>query len=523
MNIVADDNIITILCNGKKVPYIYKNGYYDYKYGEQIFVKLKKDKNSCKLSSINKNGIYTFYVKQKITFLDYFILFILFGFPILYFLNKLFFITVDKLYIPKKSLTYLPILILIIGILLRIIYFYTIDHNMFQHDLKGHQEFIKLLAQDWILPQGNKGLEYPQQHFYYLLAAVFYKVQLLIGFSENSSLHNIAYISLIGSIIFLIFSYKFVKLISNSFFVTNTLLVFTSLTPTLIYMTTRVNNDALVMPLAVATLYYLIRSYKSNFNKYFFTTLILTTVLFLTKISSATIELLFFVMLIFTYKENNNIKSKLFIFSFVGVFILGFTLLKAYIPVTGSFHFVNSASYINQTIEPLTLNYFTSFNFLELIEMGHSHVMGSDDIRYSFLTYQYGTMLFGEFDYVQFYEKSNYLMLIMQTIILLGLIFVLGFISYIVNIYKVSFLEKLLFLTLLLNFILILKFLFSYPSVCNTDFRYFLPSFILIGYFISKGIEYLQLSKPIKYTTTFLISILGIVEILYFVELFKVI
>ena len=523
MNIVANDNIISILCNGKKIPYIYKAGYFDYKYGEQIFVKLKKGKNSCKLSSINKSGLYTFYIKQKITFLDYFILFTLFGFPIIYFLNKFFFIIIDKLYIPKRSLAYLPILILMIGILLRITYFFTIDHNMFQHDLKGHQEFITLLAQEWILPQSNKGLEYPQQQFYYLLAAAIYKFQILIGLSENISLHNIAYISLVGSIVFLIFSYNFIRLLSNSFFVTNVLLVFTSLTPTLIYMTTRVNNDALVMPLATATLFYLIKSYKSNFNKYFFITLILTTVLFLTKISSAPIELLFFTMLIFTYKENNNIRTKLSIFSIVGVFILGFTLLKAYIPVTNSFHFVNSASYINQTIQHFTLDYFTSFNFLELIEMGHSHLMGNDNIRYSFLTYQYGTMLFGEFDYIQLYKKSKYLMLIMQTITFLGLIFVIGFISYVVNIYKVSFLEKLLFVTLLLNFILILKFIFSYPSVCNTDFRYFVPSFILIGYFISKGIEYFHFSKFLKHTTTFLISILGVVEILYFIELFKVV
>jgi len=42
------------------------------------------------------------------------------------------------------------------------------------------------------------------------------------------------------------------------------------------------------------------------------------------------------------------------------------------------FYFVNSAKFPKQTIENLNSEYLFSFNFLELLKQGFSHVFGAD-------------------------------------------------------------------------------------------------------------------------------------------------
>jgi len=65
------------------------------------------------------------------------------------------------------------------------------------------------------------------------------------------------------------------------------------------------------------------------------------------------------------------------------------------------FYFVNSAKFPKQTIENLNSEYLFSFNFLELLKPGVL-AMSLELMRpsnFSLPTYQFGTMLFGEFDY----------------------------------------------------------------------------------------------------------------------------
>jgi len=52
------------------------------------------------------------------------------------------------------------------------------------------------------------------------------------------------------------------------------------------------------------------------------------------------------------------------------------------------------------------VNISSAFNFLELLKQGFSYVFGADEVRFSLPTYQFGTMLFGEFDYRYFVQKE---------------------------------------------------------------------------------------------------------------------
>jgi len=424
----------------------------------------------------------------------------------------------------KEGINY-ALILLLLGIVIRAFYQNKYGVMLFQHDWHGHVAFIKHIAQTWALPVPTKGLEYPQQPLYYYLAGGLYALSSELGFSEKMSLEIIGYFSFLCSVAFLIYGYKFIALLTNEKHVKTIAMVFLALTPSLVYLSARISNDTLVMALSAAALYTMVKSYQTQFKNYFYIAIITTTLLFLTKISTAGIELLFLALLLLVYKDSKpqempHIQKRVYLFGIVGIFLVAYTLWRVYMPLDGQFYMVNSSgSYPNQTIENLNLNYFASFNFVSLFQAGQSYVFGEDSIRYSFMTYQYGTMFFGEFDYAFFTNQTPWLKEVMQSVFLLGLILVIGFLTYILNLHKISGLKRLLFVTLLINFLLIVKFMSDFPSVCNTDFRYFVSSFLIFAFVFAQGLDYLKRIQLLKKTVEVSIVLLALGEIIFFIGL----
>jgi len=539
LHIAAEKNQIRLVeCNGIKIVFPYKKQQWFEGMGEEVNFSMKKGSNDCKVYTDNFGKVYTPAIKQKITFLDYCILFCLLGIPLFGVLFTVFIggINLVKSRIPatfprldknsgnKPEPTRFLLVILFAGAVIRVLYFEKFGITLFQHDWHGHIEFIKYMAQNWTLPLPSKGLEYPQQPLYYLLAGGVYALLTHFGLDEGETLYAVGYFSLLCSMFFLYYAYRFMTLVTQSVWVRGVAIVFVSLTPSLVYLSARINNDALVMALGAFSLYYIVKSYQSGFEKSFYTALTGVSLLFMTKISASPMEVLLFILLILAYYrgkryEQTQVKKKLYWFGVVGLFLLGFTLLRVYTPVENAFHMVNSAKFPKQTIEALDWGYFSTFHFKELLMAGQSYVFGDDAIRFSFLTYQYGTMFFGEFDYTYFLEKSPYLKMAMQAVLLSGLLFVLGFIVYLLRLYREPLLHKLLLATFLLNLVLVLKFMFSFPSVCNTDFRYFVGSFVLIGFIFAKGLEPIHRGRVVGRVLNIWVALLAVSEIIFFVLL----
>jgi hypothetical protein len=516
VNIVVDDSLLSFKLNGEEIfdNKKYNKPHIDYKYGEYLYLNLKSGENLIEVKSINKGGTYSFKIKKMFSYFEMFFLFITIFIPIFAFI---FFNILDV--IRKKSMVgfkykeYLSIAlaILIIGSLIRLIFYMNHSYMYYQHDLTAHIEFIKFFANHFEIPPPHKALEFPQQPLYYALMGTIFKI--------TNSMWFVGFCSVILSIIALIYSYKTLKLLTDSTFVQNTALSFIAFTPSIVYLSSRINNDSLNLTLAVMTIYYIIKSYKSEFIEHFYKALFFASMLFLTKISSATIMLFFMFLLFATYFKGIKIRNKeaitnrLFIFGSISFLLLFFTILRIYLPVEGDFRFVESYRYPNQTIENLSLfGYFLDFNFSKLLEFSQSYVFESkgDEVRYSFLTYQFGTMLFGEFKYEHLLNTITILNPLMQLIYLFALIFVVGFISFWLFFKRFDFITKSITLIWIVNLILVLKFIFSYPSICNTDFRYYTPSFLILGFIFAKGLEQLTILRRVS---IYSLSALAICEI----------
>ena len=499
---VKNVDIVSFECNDKQ--HFFKTGEKKwFETGEQeVVAAIHEGSNDCKVK-ISDNYGDNIVVKQKMMFVDYYILFILLGIPAFHVIFKIFLwllrlIKNKRSYIKFDTTSLWLPLILLLGIVIRVLYIQKYGIVTFQHDWHAHIELIKYMANHWTLPMPLKGLEFPQQPLYYIVTGGIYSLLAQMGLSENGALYGVGYFSLFCSFVFLYYGYKFIVLVLESHWARVVAMLFLSLTPAIVYLAAYINNDVLVIALSAFSLYYIVRSYYSDFREGFWRALIGVSLLFMTKLSAAPIEILFLSLLIYKYlvlqeHQIKNIQQRIYWYGIVGIFLLGFTLLRVYSPLDNTFHMViSTGEYPGQEIGNLDFGYFFSFRILPLLHTGYSYVFGNESISHSYLTYQYGTMFFGEFNYQAFFENYASVRWTMQGVLFFGLIYVFGVFSFAAQFKSVSFLGKTLFIVLIINFIIILKFAVTYPSISNTDFRYFAASFPILAFVFAQGLSYMR-------------------------------
>ena len=528
LNLVADDKLQEVRVNNEKVPPVvtYKEGRTSYKaatYGDKYETNLKSGENTLTIRSYNNGGNYSVRIAQHRTFFDYLIFYAFVIFPVCIFAFQLFtFVTQN----PEKLASFfnnIPALVyfLLIAIVIRLFYFNSMGFIQFQHDYQGHIEYIKFFAENFTIPLPHQGWEYPQQPLYYIITGIVYKIGTLLDYKENQILFFISGLTSVLSCIALIFAYRLLRLLTPSKFIQFIALAYLAFTPSLIYMSSRINNDPWAFSFATIALFYVIASYKHNFQKYLCPALIFSGLALLTKVSTISLWLLFFILLISSYfRAPQDFKKPLFHYAWVGILLLSYTIYKSYSFSTGELVMVNSGIWPGQDLRPLDANYLLSFNFSELFDRAHAYWNDQQTslIKRSFWTYQYGTMLFGEFDYSYWKALDSHLTITMQVIIVLALLFPIGVIASLFR--EKSIIEISLLVMAIANVLLLIKFMFQFPSSANSDFRYYAPCFFAFAYLMAIGMDFIgRIHITVKKTLAWLVGILCGFEALYILSL----
>jgi len=535
LHIQAKRNTLrTIYCNQQIFSFPHTGRLWFARNNKEIAINLQRETNHCQIILHKDAQHFKTILKRKYTYIDYIAFFIFFGLPFISVLFKGLLWILEKIrmktalspnphHVEKTSIYLLMILFLGMGI--RVLYFQKFGVTNFQHDWQGHIEFLKYIATHWSLPLGEEGLQFPQQPLYYVITAGLYTLGIKLGLEDMQALHMLGYFALFCSFVFLYYGYKFFILITENKWIQMLAMLFIAFTPALVYMSALINNDVLVMALASYALYYSVKGYFYHFKHYFYRALLGVSLLFISKISAASMEILLFALLILSYLSQENratIKRNLFLFSIVGMFLLGITLLKVYLPIEQAFHMVNSHGFFpNQHIPSLDIRFFFYLDIEHLFGYEATETYLKDTATYTFLNHQYRTMLIGEFNYRDYFEHMHGLKQMIRAIFFFGFIYIIGFLTYIVSIKKTSTLEKLFLIIVLINLSLILRFIFEYPSISNTDFRYFAPNFIVLGYIFAKGLSYLRIYRIAQYLLTILATLLVMTEIYFFILLLR--
>jgi len=330
--------------------------------------------------------------------------------------------------------------------------------------------------------------------------------------------------SVVFSILWLIIGLKLIQLYTKSRLLINLFVAFLSFTPSFIFMSTIIGNDSLNVLLGILSLYAVSMYFITKNIRFFYVAFISILLAMLTKISSALYAIFFVVVLLVMYfqRESDQIRYKKAILKFciAVLFVFGLALIKAYVPTTGEFLFINSSLFENQIIPALNFDYFMSFHLTDLIAAAQSYVFGVDDIRFSLPTYLYGTMFTGEYDYTKYFKSGSLFQLSSQLMYLFGLIYVVGMAAYIYFYKTLQVLHKLLIIPVTINMVLIFKLLLEFWDVSNSDFRFFSPTFAVLGLIFVLGIgELLKRYPKLKQTIVSLSVLLASIEIFWVIKL----
>ena len=519
VGIRVDDVIKEVKINGKTLDLNYNKNKYshkelnDYRFGYQFTLPLKRGVNHLEVEGYNRGGPASFDVNMGMSLVEYLLLFLFVITPFMFATFKLFFLTLEKVKFKRPStkwLYYMPFIIIAVGMMLRMNVLLNVNNYTYQHDVGGHIDMVKYYAEhDFDFPQADKYLQAPQQVLYYFISAQVYKISKALEYKDSEAIYAVRSISLLYAFGVMFMGYLFIQLFTRDRFYISIFTAFLSLTPYFVFMGAQINNDTFNGFLGMLSLYFIFKYFKRPTTKRFLILLLIIPLAIFTKISSLLFALTFLVVLFLHYAyyakderrffHKKEIQNRIFILSYITIFVFTLALLKAYVPAVAEFRFVNSDLYSNQLIPFLDLGYFFSFHWFDLIEQGQSYVFGHNAVRHSFLTYQYGTLFIGEYDYAKYYDKGTYFKFITQGIYLFGIIYIIGLFAFLLRFKHLTPLKKLLLFPVVINMLLIIKFLSSYWVICNSDFRYYSPVIGAIGVIFVLGIkEVLEKFPPLK-------------------------
>lgn len=506
IGIAVDDELLALKINNLSISLQESKRRYaqphlnDWQSGYTFDIPLMKGENLLTVIESDSGGKFGLKIGRGLSCLDYFMIFAFGLLPILFGVYVLLFPFLIRLLsdsgIRRIFWPSLPYAILIAGIILRLFYFLNVPNTIHQHDMQGHIDAIHYYAHHPLqLPQADKSLQFPQQPLYYYAAAGVYSVSKALGGSEHDAISAVRAMSVVFSIFWLYIGFKLVKLVTRDRILINLYTAFLAFTPLFVIMSAFVNNDSLNMLLGITAAYGITAYYLTKKRHYFALAFLTVLLAMLTKISSMLYALFFAVVLLLMYLQEqeapNRYRRQLLLLGISVLFLFGLTLVKVYLPTTGEFRFVNSALYGNQLIPYLDLGYFFTFHWFDLIEHAQATVLYNDAIRFSLPTYLYGTMFLDDHIYKELYLEGGIFKSAAQLTYLLGSIYLAGWIAYLFFFRRIPLFYRLLSLPVAINLLLVIKFLNDYWVVCNSHFRYFSPTFGVIGLLFVIGLEQL--------------------------------
>lgn len=143
--------------------------------------------------------------------------------------------------------------VFLLGISLRFVYFLATPYTIRGHDTESHIEYVRYVLEHWSLPDPTQGWEFYQPPLYYFLGAVWVKTINLLGLSVTQPT-ALQLFSLLLSIMNFGIGFWIARLLFPTTIHRRLRLLFITVlaaSPSLIYPTARINNDALLLAISI--------------------------------------------------------------------------------------------------------------------------------------------------------------------------------------------------------------------------------------------------------------------------------
>lgn len=399
------------------------------------------------------------------------------------------------------------------------------DSRSFEnYEFGGHFGYIGYIFYNNHLPTGSP-IDYWcffNPPLFYIISAIFMKLQSLLNFTIEQGLENLQILSLIYTTIFNIFVYKILKEINIKKSIIF-LILFVGLSPAMIIMSGSLNNDILSIMLSTIAIYYTIRWYKTDSLKDLIIIAFAISLAIMTKISTALIAIaIAFVFLTKVIQNKKEIKKYIKYFSIFAIISLPIGL---WFPIKNLVLYNVPLTYVQSVDLDNDANISDHSVFERIFKISRGHLdsinvdMSKENAEYNLLITTLKSYLVDEhIDYSENSILKVCIPLIFWISIGIMILFIINLI-YILKNYKEINNNWILFFLLLfvLEIISYLKFCFDFPFTFTMNFRYIVPT--LISYSVITGLV-CEYNKKLYYLNNIALGIFSILSVLIFINIF---
>ena len=375
-----------------------------------------------------------------------------------------------------------------VGIALRLFYFTYTPYAVRAHDVGGHLEYIRYVAEHWLIPPSHGGFQFYQPPLYYFFSAAIYRVGQVIC---DDPLLLIQIVSLLVSALSLAIAFFIGSLLFDKKSQQTSMQLYCwaiATLPGLIFFATRINNDVFFQLFSFAAIASILYWWKKRGG--IRSWIIFSAILALGMCAKTNMVIFYPVALIsLLLAQKMQWKKKLMLFLIlIGIYALvcgSITFTKFSTETDYRFLVIGNRDKMSGELQKSVVDYFV-FNPFKVLAHPFTDVFGFTTRRQYLWEYFYRTMFFGEFIYDDFLAP-----------IARGILLISFFFCIIIPKNMIGDLRKLrtspflpLWLTILFSFVafVFLRFFIANFS-CSGDFRYAVHLVIPFAFYAFKNLH----------------------------------
>jgi len=499
-NIIPDDCIQKILINGEQFPLDGIQGLCDWSKGAYFdFSKyVEEGLNNFEIHILNHGGPGGLRIDPPYN-----------GFKsllLIHYIFALLFLFSTALILRKFKFNFIPILIILLGISVRLISYTYIGPSHYAYDTGGHLEYIQIISEEKRLPKMNEGWSTYHPPVYYIASAVLKNVA--DKYDQNYTNRILQQANLLLSIASIIFGVAFILNLFGNRFVAYLAALISVLWTGYVLAAPRISNDVLFYFGALFCMMFAQRYWRIHKSSDMILATIGAVIAFSAKSNGYVILGIWILIHILDILRIWKIGSLKTLFAAMIIILLGIGLSNHRIIVDiyngkkteliGNISGLNGALGVKNDMGNYL--YFDTKDYLL-----EPYVSPWDDRggRQYFWNYALKTSLFGEF---RFWDAPAGR--IVATMLGVLLLFIWVFALWGILHTKVRDLPAMLFTVFLFAALIYIRA--KYPFSAVNDFRFILPVVFPVAYFSVRGVEILQNFRLRMLSYVILLSFAGL-------------
>ncbi|MDD5026746.1 MAG: glycosyltransferase family 39 protein [Candidatus Peribacteraceae bacterium] len=373
------------------------------------------------------------------------------------------------------------------GSMLRILYTFSTPATLRSYDLRGHLQFIQLMAEHLQIPLSTTGWEYSQAPLYYAITGLWWRMMSVLGRPPSLILLDLQTFSLLLSIAVLLLCIW----IGYSLFIRSNeriaRLLFTAtcaVFPGLVFVASRISNDALLNFFLFLSFALMLRWWRSGKTADWLALCVCCATAFLSKFTAALLLPCIAILWIIRTKKTPSFSLK---YGLIGLLI--FALLAGWFPIvkfleprlrmmpfgpTG----LNPRLFVGNHLSDYLI-----FNPFAVIAIPFNQTWIPAFRREIFWEFFFKSLFFGEFLFLRLIRLSSLILLLALSLLPVGFA---GFWQSFRRHFRETLPVNLIFFALLSGLV---AYRILQPYSCSQDFRFVPLLFVPMLFFTLRGIS----------------------------------